>query len=395
MEYSYNEGDLVWIRDDEHVWLEGVCSEVNQLSYEIRTDFGVKELSQKDLNNMVMMRSYDEKMGKVDQLSSLRDLGEPSLFESIRRRYMAQNIHSLIAQVLVVINPYESLPIYRQIDFDTAEKRKGKFAHVFGIAAEALDAMRTGQGNQTVTVSGESGAGKTETAKKLLQYIMEKNKHASQSKPVLDSNIILESLGNAKTLRNNNSSRFGKFIKITFNADNCVSGAQLETYMLEKSRVVTVSTDERNYHIFYQMLAGLTEEKKLELALEETDPSAYHYLSQSGCYDIPGVDDGEIYFEFISALRGFGMDDTAIEGFESVLGSILHIGNVQYRQMRNSDNASFYQSDITLAYVAGLLGVEGKSLKQGLIKRKMTVVGETIMVEFYPNPNPNPNPNPD
>ena len=151
--------------------------------------------------------------------------------------------------------------------------------------------------------------------------------------------------------------------------------------MLEKSRVVTLSANERNYHIFYQLIRGVTDERLMELALER-ECKEYKYLSASGCYEVPHVDDGADYHEVVRSLEGFNLGGEFTEGLECTLAAILHIGNVAFRSTANSDNAVFEKSESTVAYAAGLLGVDVDAFKQSLTKRRMTVVGETILVDL-------------
>ena len=168
--------------------------------------------------------------------------------------------------------------------------------HVYAIGAEAFDAMLTGLGSQSVLISGESGAGKTETAKKVLQYLTEvAGGGVSGTKTIADqimeSNPVLEAFGNAKTLRNNNSSRFGKWMEVNFNQANKICGCRIVNYLLEKSRVVQQTPMERNYHVFYMMLAGIDPSLRSKLHLTSTDD--YTYLNKSGCTMVPNLDDEE------------------------------------------------------------------------------------------------------
>jgi myosin-5 len=151
--------------------------------------------------------------------------------------------------------------------------------------------------------------------------------------------------------------------------------------MLEKSRVVTLSANERNYHIFYQMIKGVTDARLMELALER-ECDEYRYLAASGCYEVPHVDDAADYQEVLRSLESFNLGGDFTEGLECTLAAILHIGNVSFGSTENSDNALFEDSESTIAYAAGLLGVDVDAFKQSLTKRRMTVVGETIMVDL-------------
>lgn len=185
--------------------------------------------------------------------------------------------------MLVAINPYEVLPIYTnsQIQLYKTDKvfQEGEVSpHIFAIGNNSFQEMRLSKSNQCIVISGESGAGKTESTKLLLQYLASvSGKHSWIEQQIIEANPILEAFGNAKTLRNDNSSRFGKYIDIYFNEASTIIGAKIEQYLLEKSRIVLKNTGERNYHIFYLLLAGLSKEEKRVLELE--DASKYTYLT--------------------------------------------------------------------------------------------------------------------
>lgn len=201
--------------------------------------------------------------------------------------------------MLVAINPYEILPIYTKNEINYY-KNKSSYSsgspHIFAIGNIAYKEMCLKKRNQCIVISGESGAGKTESTKLILQYLAAvSGKHSWIEQQVLDSNPIMEAFGNAKTIRNDNSSRFGKYIDIFFNDNGSIEGAKIEHYLLEKSRIVSCSKGERNYHIFYTMLAGLSREEKRKLELE--DASKYHYLVSGGVTKCDNRNDAD---EFMS-----------------------------------------------------------------------------------------------
>lgn len=203
--------------------------------------------------------------------------------------------------MLVAINPYEVLPIYTNREIALYRNKKiGQLPpHIFAIGDNAFQELRRDSMNQCIVISGESGAGKTESTKLILQYLAAiSGKHSWIEQQIIEANPIMEAFGNAKTIRNDNSSRFGKYIEIHFDENNAIKGAKIEHYLLEKSRIVSQNKDERNYHIFYAMLAGLTREEKKKLELE--DASKYNYLSQGGCLVCEGRDDATVSMSMMS-----------------------------------------------------------------------------------------------
>lgn len=184
------------------------------------------------------------------------------------------------------MNPYQILPIYTAEQIKLYKERKiGELPpHIFAIGDNAYASMRRYGQDQCIVISGESGAGKTESTKLILQYLAAiSGKHSWIEQQILEANPILEAFGNAKTVRNDNSSRFGKYIDIHFNSSGVIEGAKIEQYLLEKSRIVSQNPDERNYHIFYCLLAGLNKDDKRKLDLG--DASQYRYLTGVSSYE--------------------------------------------------------------------------------------------------------------
>lgn len=202
--------------------------------------------------------------------------------------------------MLVAINPYEILPIYTYSEINLYRNRKiGDLPpHIFAIGDSAYQEMRRDGRDQCIVISGESGAGKTESTKLILQYLAATSgKHSWIEQQIIESNPILEAFGNAKTVRNDNSSRFGKYIDVHFNRDGAIDGAKVDQYLLEKSRIVSQNMGERNYHIFYSMLAGLSKEEKKLLELE--DASKYRYLTGGQTLNCEGRNDAKVRFRLL------------------------------------------------------------------------------------------------
>ncbi|KAK6042833.1 myosin head [Cooperia oncophora] len=195
--------------------------------------------------------------------------------------------------------------------------------------------MRKHAKNQSVIISGESGSGKTESTKLVLQFLATiSGQHSWIEQQVLEANPILEAFGNAKTVRNDNSSRFGKYIDVHFNAFGSIEGARIDKYLLEKSRIVAQSVGERNYHIFYCLLAGLPVEEKRQLEL--TQPSDYFYLTQGKTLEADGRDDAADLAEIRSAMKVLLFKEAEISSIFQLLATLLHIGNVKYRGLKDA-----------------------------------------------------------
>jgi myosin-5 len=227
----------------------------------------------------------------VDDLMQLSYLNEPSVLYNLQHRYNQNMIYTKAGPVLVAVNPFKKVPLYG-IDYIQAYKRRAiESPHVYAITDSAIREMTRDEVNQSIIISGESGAGKTETAKIAMQYLAALGGGSGIEHEILKTNPILEAFGNGKTLRNDNSSRFGKLIEIHFSETGKISGANIQTFLLEKSRVVQCNEGERSYHIFYQLCAGAPQSLREKLNLRSAED--YKYLRQSNCYSISGVDDAE------------------------------------------------------------------------------------------------------
>ena len=224
------------------------------------------------------------KFDKANDMAELTHLNEASVVHNLHTRYQSDLIYTYSGLFLVAVNPYCPLPIYTNeyINMYKGRNREDNKPHIFAMADEAFRNLVDEHENQSILVTGESGAGKTENTKKVIQYLAavahpdpsgrtRNSQHSNLSAQILRANPILEAFGNAQTVRNNNSSRFGKFIRIEFSSNGSIAGAFIDWYLLEKSRVVHVNTNERNYHIFYQLLKGADRKLKQELLLDNMD----------------------------------------------------------------------------------------------------------------------------
>eukprot|EP00002_Diphylleia_rotans_P018353 TRINITY_DN3556_c0_g3_i2.p1 TRINITY_DN3556_c0_g3~~TRINITY_DN3556_c0_g3_i2.p1 ORF type:complete len:1043 (-),score=218.53 TRINITY_DN3556_c0_g3_i2:82-3210(-) len=269
----------------------------------------------------------------VPDNTQLTHLNEAAVLHNLRVRYRNGDIYTYTGYILIAINPYKSVPLYSD---ELVQKYRGKAIgrlppHVYAVADRAYRSMKADKTSQSILISGESGAGKTETSKIVMQYLVKVGGNKSgnvNERRIIESNPILEAFGNAKTLRNNNSSRFGKFIEIHFDSQAQVVGAHIVTYLLEKSRLVYQNKGERNYHVFYQLLAGASKEMKAKLSLDS--PDKFYYLSQSGCVSVPGINDATEFEIVKKAMAGVGFTSQESDDVFSTVAGVLHLGNICY-----------------------------------------------------------------
>uniref|UniRef100_A0A8C9L226 Myosin VIIA n=1 Tax=Serinus canaria TaxID=9135 RepID=A0A8C9L226_SERCA len=316
----------------------------------------------------------------VEDMIRLGDLNEAGILRNLLIRYREHLIYTYTGSILVAVNPYQLLPIYspEQIRLYTNKKIGEMPPHIFAIADNCYFNMQRNNKDQCCIISGESGAGKTESTKLILQFLAAiSGQHSWIEQQVLEANPILEAFGNAKTIRNDNSSRFGKYIDIHFNKRGAIEGAKIEQYLLEKSRVCRQAQDERNYHVFYCMLRGMTVEQKKKLGLgKATD---YNYLAMGNCTTCDGRDDSKEYANIRSAMKVLMFTDTENWEISKLLAAILHMGNLQYeaRTYDNLDACEVVQS-ASLITAATLLEVSGPDVMNCLTSRTIITRGETV-----------------
>lgn len=310
----------------------------------------------------------------VSDLTLLSKISNEAINDNLKLRFEHDEIYTYIGHVLVSVNPFRDLGIYTDSVLDSyrGKNRLEVPPHVFGVAESAYYNMKSYKDNQCVIISGESGAGKTEAAKRIMQYIASVSgggdSSIQQTKDmVLATNPLLESFGNAKTLRNNNSSRFGKYLELEFNANGEPVGANITNYLLEKSRVVGQITNERNFHIFYQLTKGAPQKYRDSFGLQQ--PQSYLYTSRSKCFDVPGIDDVAEFKDTLDAMRVIGMSDAEQDNVFRMLAAILWIGNVQFSE-DDSGNAIISDQSV-VDFVAYLLEVDSAQVNKALTIRLM------------------------
>ncbi|CAF3514389.1 unnamed protein product [Rotaria sp. Silwood1] len=318
----------------------------------------------------------------VHDMILLGDLKESAILHNLHMRYKEDNIYTYTGSILVAVNPYKLLKIYN-IDYirKYSNKKIGELPpHIFAIGDNAYWSMQRYQHDQCIIISGESGSGKTESTKLILQFLAATSgQHSWIEQQILDANPILEAFGNAKTVRNDNSSRFGKYIDIHFDKRGAIEGAKIEQYLLEKSRIVSQARDERNYHVFYCMLAGMSKDEKHILDL--TTASDYVYLNQlDGTIYCDSRDDGKEWSTIKSACKVLMFTDEELNDILRLLSAVLHLGNLKFQATttQNMDTCTVANVNV-LRVISKLLKLDENGLRDGLLKRTIFAHGEAVI----------------
>ncbi|XP_065316366.1 unconventional myosin-VI-like isoform X2 [Gordionus sp. m RMFG-2023] len=346
-----------------------------------------------------------------DDNCSLMYLNPGTLLHNLRLRYFIDRIYTFVSNILIVINPYFQIAeLYSEEKIRSyIGKSLGKNPpHIFAIAEKAYRDMKTFKKNQSIIISGESGAGKTECTKHVIKYLI--HSYGKMVGPleqrIMDSNPILESFGNAKTVRNNNSSRFGKFVEIYFDDKDYVSGGLISHYLLETSRLCYQTQEDRNYHIFYQLCIGADEQLRKELQLghticehkvltsgrvnyflspesqsqlEKNNPQTMQILSKHGsnCYSNGDVliDDYKDFERTDSCLGKIGLSEASRKQIYSIIAAIIHLGNIEFQEILNDKNDGCQVANNSknyLKYASEFLGLDEKDLQNRLVRRMIT-----------------------
>ncbi|CAB4291371.1 unnamed protein product [Prunus armeniaca] len=375
-------GSLVWLEDPEEAWIDGEVVEVKGEQIKVLCTSG-KTVVVKASN--IYPKDAEAPPCGVDDMTKLAYLHEPGVLDNLRSRYDINEIYTYTGNILIAVNPFRRLPHlydshmmaqYKGADFGELSP------HPFAVADAAYRLMINDGISQSILVSGESGAGKTESTKLLMRYLAYMGGRAvaegrTVEQQVLESNPVLEAFGNAKTVRNNNSSRFGKFVELQFDQSGRISGAAIRTYLLERSRVCQVSNPERNYHCFYMLCAAPPEDvKRYKLG----HPKTFHYLNQSNCYELDGVDDSEEYIATRRAMEVVGMSSNEQDAIFRVVAAILHLGNIEFAKGKEMDSSmpKDEKSWFHLKTAAELFMCDVKALEDSLCKRVIVTRDETI-----------------
>ncbi|XP_036590056.1 unconventional myosin-IXa [Trichosurus vulpecula] len=338
-----------------------------------------------------------------DDLCSLPDLNEKTLLENLRNRFKQEKIYTYVGSILIVINPFKFLPIYNPKYVKMYDNHQlGKLEpHIYAVADVAYHAMLQRRKNQCIVISGESGSGKTQSTNFLIHHLTalsQKGFASGVEQIILGAGPVLEAFGNAKTAHNNNSSRFGKFIQVNYQETGTVRGAYVEKYLLEKSRLVYQEHNERNYHVFYYLLAGASEEERAAFHLKQ--PEEYHYLNQMtkkplrqswddyyydsepDCSTVDGEDLKHDFERLQLAMEMVGFLPKTRRQIFSLLSAILHLGNICYKKKTYRDDSIDICNPEVLPIVSELLEVKEEMLFEALVTRKTVTVGEKLILPY-------------
>ncbi|WPG97890.1 myosin-2 [Acrodontium crateriforme] len=410
---DYPPGTKAWQQDDKEGWVASEVSSKQVDGEKVTLVFALENGETRTLETTVTALSDESNalnanstlpplmnpamLEASDDLTNLSHLNEPAVLQAIKLRYAQKEIYTYSGIVLIATNPFsrvDSLYVPGMVQVYAGKHRASQAPHLFAIAEEAFaDMLRDGH-NQTIVVSGESGAGKTVSAKYIMRYFATReppdqpgarsrgraDTMSETEEQILATNPIMEAFGNAKTTRNDNSSRFGKYIEIMFNKSTDIIGARIRTYLLERSRLVFQPLKERNYHVFYQLVAGATDVEREVLGLKSAED--FEYLNQGGSAKIDGVDDAKDFTETRQSLTRLGVSMEVQEKLWKVLAALLHIGNIKIAASRSESQLS--PSEPALAKACALLGIDASGFAQWTTKKQLVTRGEKIISNLTP-----------
>merc|ERR1712002_745925 len=386
----------VWIATPASDQAGYVAAEVKSASGEmvtVETEKGAIRTVKKEECDQMNPPKYE----KWVDMANLTYLNEASVLYNLRARFAAGMIYTYSGLFCVVINPYKYLPIYNDsvVQMYRGKRRTEMPPHVFAIVDNAYQDMLIEHDNQSMLITGESGAGKTENTKKVIQYIAKvagvEKKPGEPAPPkegevarikgdldeqVVEANPLLEAFGNAKTTRNNNSSRFGKFIRCHFSQTGKLAGADIESYLLEKNRVIHQGAQERNYHIFYQILYASSDEELAKLALLTREAKEYGFLAK-GVYHVDRIDDHEEYGMTVNAVNVLGFAPDEKDSMFKITAAILNFSNMKFKQKPRDEQAEV-EDPADGERVSYLLGLPVGEFHKSLTKPKVKVGTEYV-----------------
>ncbi|XP_024881152.1 myosin heavy chain, muscle isoform X14 [Temnothorax curvispinosus] len=382
----YDAKKACWVPDEKEGYLLGEIKATKGDVVSVGLPGGETKQFRKDQLSQVNPPKFE----KAEDMADLTYLNEASVLHNLKQRYYAKLIYTYSGLFCVAINPYKRFPVYthRCAKLYRGKRRSEVPPHIFAISDGAYVNMLTNSENQSMLITGESGAGKTENTKKVIAYFAtvgastkkEKEDTGSQKKgsledQVVQTNPVLEAFGNAKTVRNDNSSRFGKFIRIHFGPSGKLAGADIETYLLEKARVISQQTLERSYHIFYQIMSGSVKGLK-EMCLLSNNITDYYFVSQ-GKTTIPGLDDGEELLVTDQAFDVLGFTQEEKDNIYKITAAVMHMGGMKFKQRGREEQA---EADGTEEgeRVAKLLGCDCADLYKNLLKPRIKVGNEFV-----------------
>ncbi|XP_033151068.1 myosin heavy chain, muscle isoform X24 [Drosophila mauritiana] len=379
----YDSKKSCWIPDEKEGYLLG---EIKATKGDI-VSVGLQGGETRDLKKDLLQQVNPPKYEKAEDMSNLTYLNDASVLHNLRQRYYNKLIYTYSGLFCVAINPYKRYPVYtnRCAKMYRGKRRNEVPPHIFAISDGAYVDMLTNHVNQSMLITGESGAGKTENTKKVIAYFAtvgasKKTDEAAKSKgsledQVVQTNPVLEAFGNAKTVRNDNSSRFGKFIRIHFGPTGKLAGADIETYLLEKARVISQQSLERSYHIFYQIMSGSVAGVK-DICLLTDNIYDYHIVSQ-GKVTVASIDDAEEFSLTDQAFDILGFTKQEKEDVYRITAAVMHMGGMKFKQRGREEQAE-QDGEEEGGRVSKLFGCDTAELYKNLLKPRIKVGNEFV-----------------
>ncbi|KAI9809594.1 MAG: hypothetical protein M1825_000026 [Sarcosagium campestre] len=402
MVHNYEVGTRAWQPNATEGWIASVVEQKKIIGDKVQLVFQLSNGETKNVETTIAALQDDNDtslpplmnpsmLEASDDLTNLSHLNEPAVLQAIKLRYSQKEIYTYSGIVLIATNPFarvDSLYVAGMVQVYAGKQRASQAPHLFAIAEEAFSDMLRDNKNQTIVVSGESGAGKTVSAKYIMRYFATRESPDQPGKrlkgkadtmseteeQILATNPVMEAFGNAKTTRNDNSSRFGKYIEIMFDTKTDIIGAKIRTYLLERSRLVFQPLKERNYHIFYQLVAGATDSEREELGLVPVEH--FDYLNQGGAPVIEGVDDKVEFEATRESLGKIGVSRERQAAIFRILAALLHLGNVKITASRT--DSVLAPTEPSLARACEMLGVDATAFAKWTIKKQLITRGEKI-----------------
>ncbi|CAA0840346.1 Myosin-2 [Striga hermonthica] len=365
MSYFIEKKLRVWCQPHNGVWKSGQLKSISgEKAFVLLLDGSVVTVSIQEL-----LPANADILDGVDDLLQLSYLNEPSVLHNLHYRYSKDIIYSKAGPILVAVNPLKDVQLYGDDIVTAYRQRLLDSPHVYAVADAAYSEMMTEETNQSIIISGESGAGKTVTAKIAMKYLAAINGGGGGiGADILEASCILEAFGNAKTAWNNNSSRFGELIQIHFSASGQICGAKIQILLLEKSRIVQLAKDERSYHIFYQLCSGAPTGLRGLLRLKRA--SHYKYLNQGDCLEIDNIDDAQKFHVLMGALDTFKICKEDQENAFEMLAAVLWLGNISFF-VTDKQNHIEVVADEALTNAASMIGCAEQDLMLALSTRKV------------------------
>ena len=368
---------LVWVRDKKDVWRVAKIVSATDTDVVVEGKDGSHETFS-GADHAIFDQTHNL---PLPDLSQYNNLHEAPLLYGLKKRLANDSIYTHCGEILVSVNPYKEIPNLYTLEESAATAEEGgesddegedDVPHVYHVAKKALRDLSSARRNQSVVISGESGAGKTEASKHVMRYLIKESSKVQSctvelgsniQKSLMKSNVILEAFGNAKTVRNDNSSRFGKYIKLKYSPSLSIVGAKTDHFLLEKSRLISVAKGERNYHIFYQMLAGTR---------DVGAPSDFKMLNGGKTLKIGGVDDKEEFEHTCEAMETVGIDSDVRSSLWEVLMGLLKLGNVDFvlKEPENPEKGSAPADSAAMAAISSLLGLENNEFVLRLTEKR-------------------------